>query len=345
MNNMRILWRLVVVCVLILLLAAPAFAQKSRFRGMTLNPQVTDQDLADLAAYGANLVRYHIFWLGPTIDTANETEYFAWLDSELPRVDQILERCKELNMKVVLDLHTAPGGLVTHDTPALHRLFVEQWAQDALIKAWKQLATRYKGHPAVWGYDLLNEPAQREVAAGMMNWRQLAQVLVNEIRAIDPDTRIILQPIYGDQARLSAFPPVQGNNIVYSIHYYYPLSFQHQGLYGRPMGKKYPKKKFNAAALARNMKKVIAYKKKHNVEIYVGEFSAIRWAPGRSSYFYLRDLIKLFERNKFHWTYHAWREYNGWSVEHGNIREDTDVVTTPTERATLLKKHFSKNKN
>jgi hypothetical protein len=47
-----------------------------------------------------------------------------------------------------------------------------------------------------------------------------------------------------------------------------------------------------------------------------GEFSVIRWAPGAVNY--LRDCIELFEQCGWDWTYHAYREWDGWSVEHGS---------------------------
>jgi hypothetical protein len=44
----------------------------------------------------------------------------------------------------------------------------------------------------------------------------------------------------------------------------------------------------------------------HHVGIYVGEFSALRWAPGACNW--LRDCIDLFEEYGWDWTYHAYRE-------------------------------------
>ena len=59
---------------------------------------------------------------------------------------------------------------------------------------------------------------------------------------------------------------------------------------------------------------VRAFQKKYGAKIYVGEFSAICWAPGAGVY--LRDCIDIFEEYGWDWTYHAFREWAGWSVEH-----------------------------
>ena len=42
--------------------------------------------------------------------------------------------------------------------------------------------------------------------------------------------------------------------------------------------------------------------------------AAIAWAEGAADY--LRDCIDLFEEEGWDWTYHAFREWTGWSVEH-----------------------------
>ena len=86
---------------------------------------------------------------------------------------------------------------------------------------------------------------------------------------------------------------------------------------------------------------VIEFQRSHNVHIYIGEFSAIRWAPAAAEH--LRDCIELFEENGWDRTYHAFREYDGWSVEHGNRREDTRPVSESTDRQQLLLEWFARN--
>jgi len=66
--------------------------------------------------------------------------------------------------------------------------------------------------------------------------------------------------------------------------------------------------------LKRVLKPVRDFQLKHGARIFIGEFSAIAWAPGADRY--LGDCISLFEEYGWDWTYHAWREWAGWSVEH-----------------------------
>lgn len=79
------------------------------------------------------------------------------------------------------------------------------------------------------------------------------------------------------------------------------------------------------------------------MHIYIGEFSAIRWAPEGSAVRYLSDAIDLFEAHGWDWSYHAFREWSGWSVEHGADRNDTRPAAQPTDRQRLLQGWFARN--
>ncbi|MDI9385891.1 MAG: cellulase (glycosyl hydrolase family 5), partial [Verrucomicrobiota bacterium] len=87
---------------------------------------------------------------------------------------------------------------------------------------------------------------------------------------------------------------------------------------------------------------VRVFQRAYNVHIYVGEFSAIRWAPGAVDY--LRDCIELFEEYDWDWSYHAYREWDGWSVEHGDDPEDRARTQEPSDRMRLLLEWFARNK-
>ncbi|MCK7482553.1 MAG: hypothetical protein M0C28_39625 [Candidatus Moduliflexus flocculans] len=64
-----------------------------------------------------------------------------------------------------------------------------------------------------------------------------------------------------------------------------------------------------------------------------------RAAPCR----YLKDLIEIFEAHGWDWSYHAFREWNGWSVEHGPDRNDNRPAAEPTDRERLLREWFAMN--
>lgn len=112
--------------------------------------------------------------------------------------------------------------------------------------------------------------------------------------------------------------PLAMDNIIYKVHMYAPHSFTHQRLAGEGPVVTYPGRidgeMWDRERIRRELKPVIEFQKRHNCKIYVGEFSAIAWAPGAEKY--LNDCIEVFEELGWDWSYHAFREWNGWSLEH-----------------------------
>ena len=92
------------------------------------------------------------------------------------------------------------------------------------------------------------------------------------------------------------------------------------------------------------MRPAMDFQKEYNLSrLYVGEFSAIIWSPDKSSYNYLSDLLAIFEEQGWDWAYHAYREWNGWSLEHeGTDRRNIEPVGS-TDRLDLFKSYFDKN--
>jgi hypothetical protein len=101
---------------------------------------------------------------------------------------------------------------------------------------------------------------------------------------------------------------------------------------------------WDRARLEAALKPVVDFQKACGARIYIGEFSAIRWAPDAGAQRYLKDVIDIFEANGWDWTYHAFREWQGWSVEHGTGKDDTKPAAAPTDRQKLLTNWFAKNR-
>lgn len=320
-----------------------------RLRGTMLSTQVTAADLKLLGQqWKANHVRWPLLWDSVSYSPADNADlkaYDAWLEKAIARLDQLLPVCEQVGLKVLIDLHTPPGGR-DHKT-LYYRMFEEKRFQDAFLQLWKKIAHHYQGNMTIWGYDLLNEPAEGYVASPLLDWQPLALQAAQNIRKIDQQHAIIVESYWGDPAQLSKFAPLSVPGMVYSVHMYNPMHFTHQGIYGNPTGVSYPGKidgkYWDKQQLRQVLQPVVDYQKKYGVPIYIGEFSAVRWSPDNGSYKYLRDVIDIFEENSWSWAYHAFREWNGWSVEHGSNRNDQLPSNMPTDREKLLRAWFAKN--
>jgi hypothetical protein len=320
-----------------------------RLRGAMISPRVTADDLRVLAEkWGANHVRWQLMWNGfpqSPADSADEAAYDVWLEGALKHLDDLLPVCKELGIAVLIDLHTPPGG---RNAANECRIFHEKKWQDKFLAVWDKIALRYRGNTTVWGYDLVNEPVEGTVTDGLKDWRALAEQTAKRVRALDAQHTIVVEPApWGSPIALDEFEPIDVPNIVYSVHMYEPHQFTHQGVFDNPMGFTYPGeingKTWNKEQLRRVLQPVIDFQRDYGVPIYIGEFSAIRWAPDDSAYRYLKDVIELFEENNWSWAYHAFREWNGWSVEHTADKGNDAPSLTTSNREQLLRTWFAKN--
>lgn len=322
-----------------------------RLRGAMVGPDVNEDDLRVLGQeWNANLIRWQLIRRGRVADPLDLAAYDQWLQSALAKLDTVLPWCEKYGLLVVVDLHSPPGGRMTSGGYAGsdHGLFADPACQRKFIEVWQHIARRYKNAHSIWGYDLANEPVEGVVEEGLADWQELADRAAKAIRAIDPQRTIIVEPPdWGSPQGLEQLQPLDVPNVVYSVHMYIPGSFTHQGVHGGNARYVYPGtidgKYWDKAALEAALRPAIDFQKTYGVHMYIGEFSAIRWAPDQSAYRYLKDLIEIFEAHQWDWTYHAFREWDGWSVEHGPDPKDHARTKTPTDRQRLLQSYFAKN--
>jgi aryl-phospho-beta-D-glucosidase BglC (GH1 family) len=218
-------------------------------------------------------------------------------------------------------------------------LWREEGLQRSLVKNWKAIAARYRDVPEIAGYDLLNEPIAKgedgKAPTPGLDWLQLASSITDAVRSVDAKHVVIVEPSAGAEPWAFAnLQPIKGANVVYSVHMYHPHEFTHQGVnraYPK-RGIEYPSRAdspigaWNKARLSQDLEAVRKFSKQTGIPIYVGEFSAVRWAPKGSRERYVSDLISLFDAEKWAWTYHAWRGWPGWDPE--NDSDDQDQMAS-----------------
>lgn len=91
---------------------------------------------------------------------------------------------------------------------------------------WQRLAEQFKNYPAVWGYELMNEP--HDMPGDCQTWKVLSQSAINAIREEDT-THYILVPGYSWQSAAdwqsasdclrNLYDPA--NKLIYSAHEYF----------------------------------------------------------------------------------------------------------------------------
>lgn len=322
---------------------------------------ITLKDLQDLAKLGANLLR----WQFINYRSTDLEFYRKELDESIDKLLAFAPELQKLGIMVVFDMHIPPGNrylepsvmgtagsLAKLDGSVCLRLYLEDVYQEAYVETWKHIATRLKDCPVIWGYDLLNEPSAGG-QKGKYNYLSSQYAAAKAIREIDPETPIVVEADeFASPGSFGYLLPIPVKNVYYQVHFYQPGEYTHQGVTKATLdlvragkGLKYPgivnDVMIDKERLRGALKPVVAFQKKYGAKIFCGEFSAIRWAPGADQW--LEDVLAIFAEHDWSWTYHAFREWHGWSVEHDSNCDNEQPVDYVTKRKQLLLNEFKKN--
>jgi endoglucanase len=169
--------------------------QAERFWAKFREVYITQEDIAFIKAAGFNTVRVPLSWrlfLKEGDDGTVRFEGPGW-----PLLDNLVQWCRKAGLRVVIDLHSAPGGQTghTHDEGSGYPLtfYVPQYRR-LTIALWQKLAAHYRDETAVLGYDLLNEPISRFSNPDDLNpgLEPLYRDIVDAIRKVDPNHVVLL---------------------------------------------------------------------------------------------------------------------------------------------------------
>ena len=305
--------------------------------------------IKDMSTWGANAMRLQLHPATYAQKVAKKS-LKASLPAYLNIVDQKLRIAKNLNLKVVLDLHEPPiyvnGKVPTLDDHNKKGFWASHpEMKDSLIWFWTEMATHFKKDEfkdVIWGYDLFNEPSTGGRHA-VQEWLNMVPDIIAAIRKVDTNVWIVFQPGLVTETFAKEKEKIiqKDKRVVYSLHFYCPETFAGQGImYENEFSSKkfktheeavahflreYPgnsknhwwetEKYQNKETLEAELKPLTDFAKEYKVPVLIGEFSVITWAPVQSALNWFKDVIDIFEANHFSWCFHAFREWQGWSLE------------------------------
>ena len=204
------------------------------------------ETMRDMTRLGFNCVRVLSFARGVLDNT----------DHYLDTLDRVIDFAATIGLRVIVDIHNDEGGHGPKDnwgTAPVNGLWYDKGGatdgtdgggnagtiSDAdFQQAWVSLARRWKGKPAILGYDIINEPH-----AGLTTWggyngapgsntdiRAMYMRVGDAVHAVDPNPLIIVEGVqdyrghaYEGDLRGVAKWPVElktPNKVVYSVHIY-----------------------------------------------------------------------------------------------------------------------------
>ena len=345
---------------------APVTNRAARLRGFNVS-HLDPVNLADARnQWGINAVRY-MFPFNLKKSTLHLTQQEVWvkLMQELPAG---LDAAKKNGLAVIIALPQA-GILVDDPKLSAAENQARFWSDEAnlkwIIDCWKEVSAICANRDQEIWFDILNEPLNRkEMPSYPHQWPSWAQKIIDEIRKTDKVHPIVVEPGPGGLCwGFKDFPRLHGEPILYSVHQYQPHAYTHQGikdLTNTDLASAYLQTQrtwpgdfkenggvWNKDQIVKELEPVMMFLSRNpDARIYVGEFSAVRWAPNAAQY--LRENIEIFEKLGWDWTYHAYREYNGWSLEFDNQYSGVQKPTLAdglTDRGKVVLEFLQRNKS
>jgi aryl-phospho-beta-D-glucosidase BglC (GH1 family) len=293
----------------------------------------SSEDFLRVKKMGMNLVR---FYLNYKTFESDEKPYH-YLDDGWKWLDDNVAWAKQHGVYLILNIHIPQGGF--QSTGNGWALWEKAENQKRLIALWKAIAARYKDEPVIMGYDLLNEPG---VPKSKQEWKTLAQTLVNEIRSVDKRHPIFIERVNSvkknwDNDKEMNYVLVEGENLIYEFHIYDPYFYTHQlaewddymrnrdgGIWPDP--KKDHTKKF----LEKQIDKHLAWGKKHNVPLYLGEWGLYKanFEKNRGGLNWVKDMLDIIAERKITNTYHVYHE-ESFGIFRGDGAIDPNNINQP----------------
>lgn len=175
------------------------------------NSFVTWQDFKKIKDSGFNVVRIPIgYW-------AYDTFGSPYVPGAKPYIDAAIDWSRSLGLKVIIDLHGAPGSQNGYDNSG-QRIDQPKWQSGDTVKqtlqVLKTISQKYaqpRYQDVVVGIQLLNEPAQYSSALSLEVTKQFYRDGFNQVREVS-DTPVILHDGFNAPNTWNGFLTPSENN-------------------------------------------------------------------------------------------------------------------------------------
>ncbi|MFI1660354.1 cellulase family glycosylhydrolase [Streptomyces sp. NPDC020472] len=319
---------------------------------------ITEKHFRDMRAKGYNTARLLVFW------DDLEPRPGRYSQAYLRKIERVLDWATKYDVKVVLDAHqdvfgpafgsrgvpawaTRTDGLPftphpddwfsEYFEPAVQRAFTHLYEDEDLQRAqarmWRVLADRFEDHPAVLGYDPINEPMGelREgedlaTAARRIERDQITPMynrIADQIRSVDKDGWIFVEPtpIVGEGVP-TGLGRIDDPKVVYAPHFYNGV-MEAGGDYDP-----------SARWIENYEAAVTEYPKKYKVPVIVGEWGPLNNSLPNMNRFY-REAMASLGRYGSGWTGWEWCYGGGYCAvdSSGAFRTNKELTAEPYAEA------------
>ncbi len=338
------------------------------------NQALSKEWFAAASRAGIGLVRLaYGKWKGERRDflLGSADEYTGLAEADLAQFVGALDDADEAGIKVVVAPLSLPGSRFRQFNGGERdsRLWTDPSYLPQAVRFWRDLALRLRDHPAVAAYDPLNEPhpewfhGKRDFwNGGFQQWyervrggpgdlNRFYRAIAAGIREVDSDTPLIVESgLYATPWAFDYLEPLEDDSVLYSFHMYEPYKYTtrriNEGRYSYPgtlpVGDSGQEWVFDSAAIDEFFEPVRQWSQRHGVpssRIFASEFGCDRTVRGAAAY--LAELIRVFNREGWHWAFYSFREDSWESMDYelGTGRPGA-AYWAASEQGTLFR-HYS----
>ncbi|GJR51157.1 probable glucan 1,3-beta-glucosidase A [Tanacetum coccineum] len=179
---------------------------------------IVEKDFKFIADSGLNAVRIPVGWW-----TANDpSPPKPFVGGSLQYLDKAFLWAEKYNLKVILDLHAAPGSQNGFEHSATRDGLIEWGITDENIQETVRVieffTTRYAAFPSLYAVELINEPHASGVPVSVLN--KYYDAGYKAVRKHAPNAFVILATRLSGDAK-EFFPLAKGmQKVVIDVHYY-----------------------------------------------------------------------------------------------------------------------------
>jgi len=257
---------------------------------------IQENDFKTVAQWGMNVIRV------PFNCRLIETKPYTYSQKGLAYLDKSVRLAKKYGLRVILDLHAAPGAQ-NHDWHSDSLGPADFWTsktnQQRTYALWEFLSDHFKDEPAIAGYDVLNEPNVHDLKLVNHCYHEL----IKKIRRVDRRHILFIEGSRWSQD-IDILDDFQDDNVSLSIHYYGNLEFT----FNFVPGLKYPMTPLDRGAMRKFLSAYQKISQKRQVPIFVGEYGANSRKGLFGEDVWVKDVLACFDEFRFHrtyWTYKA----------------------------------------
>lgn len=268
-----------------------------------LNNFIKEEDIAKIASWKLDHVRI------PVDYNVLEEAAGVYKAEGFAHFDRAIAWCRKYNLNVVFDLHKT-AGFSFDSGEKENGFFDSEEYQERFYLLWEEISRHYGNDPEHIAFELLNEVTEPSYIDA---WNRISNECIRRIRAIAPDTMILVGSYYNNSApAVKDLAAPYDDKVIYNFHCYDPLHFTHQGApWLAHVLKVEERLSFDASGIESSyfeerFASAIEAAKNNNTELYCGEYGIINIVSPKDTVKWYKAINQVLEAHNIPraaWSY------------------------------------------